>query len=165
MAISPIGALMRKDRAQQHRYAEDRHQPADPVRAGCPCHDRHAERHEHATAEALQDPEPDQGTDTPCGRAQHRTGDEQRNRGHVEPFGAEPVGGPASQRDHGGQREGVGSNRPGDRGVGDRVGRAPEHGLERRQRDVDHRDVQDRHDGADHDHARDLQHGAVDVIG
>ena len=45
------------------------------------------------------------------------------------------------------------------------MGNAAEHRLERRQRDVDDRDVQDRHDGADHDHARDLQDGGIDVVG
>ena len=48
------------DRAEQHRDADHRHHPADPVRAGRAGQDRHAERHQHAAAEALQHPEADQ---------------------------------------------------------------------------------------------------------
>ena len=154
-----------EDRAEQHGYAEDRHQPAHPVRSRRPGHDRHAERHQHAATETLQDPEADQGTDAPRGRAEHRADDEERDGGHVEPLGAEPVGRPAGHRDHRGQREGVGGDRPGDRGVGDRVAGGAEHRLERRQRDVDDGDVQDGHDGAHHDHARHLEDSCVDVVG
>ena len=95
------------DRAEQHRHAEDGHEAADPVRAGGPGHDRHAERHQHAAAQALQHPERDQHVDVPGGRAQHRTGREQDDRGQVEPLGAEPVGRPAGDRDDGGQGQGV----------------------------------------------------------
>ena len=91
----PIGRLIRKiqcqlrdvdqpaaedraaDRAEQHRDAEDGHQPADPVRAGGPGHDRHAERHQHAAAEALQHAEADQLLDRVGGGAQHRADGEQ----------------------------------------------------------------------------------------
>ena len=41
----------------------------------------------------------------------------------------------------------------------------PELRLEGRQRDVDHGDVEDRHDRAQHHHAGDLENGAVDVVG
>ncbi len=72
---APIGTLIRKIQCQlavsisqpprigprigpeQHRHPEDGHQPAHPVRTGRPGHDRHAERHQHAAAEALQHPE------------------------------------------------------------------------------------------------------------
>ena len=49
-----------EDRAEQHRHAEDGHQAAHPGRAGRAGHDRHAERHEHAAAEALQGAEADE---------------------------------------------------------------------------------------------------------
>ena len=82
-------------------------------------------------------------------------------RDHVEPLGAEPVGGPAGQRDHRGQRQRVGGHGPGD----GRVVLDVELGLERRQRDVDDGDVEDRHDRAEDDHAGDLEDGGVDLVG
>ena len=102
---------------------------------------------------------------SPGRRTQRGPGGEQEDRGHVEPLGAEPVGRPAGQRDHGGERERVAGDRPRDVRVGDRVVGSAELLLERRQRDVDHRDVEDRHDRAEHDHAGDLQDRGVDVIG
>ena len=66
-----------EDRAEQHRDAEDRHHPADPVGAGGAGHDRHAERHQHAAAEALQHPEGDQRADVAGDAAQRRAGREQ----------------------------------------------------------------------------------------
>src|SRR4051794_21455863 len=42
---------------------------------------------------------------------------------------------------------------------------AAEHRLERWQSNVDHRDVQDRHEGAYPPHARDLQHSGIDLVG
>ena len=180
----PIGTLIRKiqcqrrdldqpaaedrpeDRAEQHRHAEDRHQPAHPGRPGGPGHDRHAERHEHAAAEALQDAEADEHLDR---RRRWRTGPsrgEEDDGQDVEPLGAEPVGRPAGQRDDRREREGVGRDRPRDGGVREGLPRAlGEHGLEGRQGDVDDGDVEDRHDRAEHDHAGDLEDRPVDLVG
>ena len=154
-----------EDRAEQHRDAEDRHQAAHPVRAGRPGHDRHAERHQHAAAEALEHPEGDQHLDRGRRGAERGAEREQADRGEVEALGAEPVGGPAGQRDDRREREGVARDRPRHRGVGQRVVDAGEDGLERRQGDVDDGDVEDRHDRAEHDHAGDLEDRAVDVVG
>ena len=100
------------------------------------------------------DAERDQRLDRPRRAAQHRAGDEQHQREHVEALGAEPVGRPAGQRDHRRQRQRVAGHRP----RGDRVG-GVEGRLEGRQRDADDGDVEDRHDRAEHDDAGDLQDG------
>jgi hypothetical protein len=154
-----------EDRAEQHRDAEDRHQAAHPGRAGCAGHDRHAERHEHAAAEALQDPEEDQHVDRGGGGAQHRPEREEQERQHVEALGAEPVRGPAGQRDHGCESQGVAGHGPGDRGVVQGRAVLGEGGLEGAERDVDDGDVEDRHDGAEDDDAGDLEDGSVDLLG
>jgi hypothetical protein len=80
------------DRAEQHRDAEDRHQATHPVRAGRPGHDRHAERHQHAATETLEDPEGDQHLDRLRRRAERGTQREEADRRQVEALGAEPVG-------------------------------------------------------------------------
>ena len=49
-----------EDRAEEHRDAEHGHHATDPLGAGGAGQDRHAERHQHAAAEALQDAEEDQ---------------------------------------------------------------------------------------------------------
>ena len=68
---------------------------------------------------------------------------------HVEALGAEPVGGPAGQRDDRGEGERVAGDGPGDGGVRQRrVGSSPKTVWKRRQRDVDDGDVEDRHDRA-----------------
>ena len=95
------------------------------------------------------------------GRAQHRAGGEQHHREHVEPLGAEPVGGPAGQRDHRGERQRVAGHRPGDL----RPGVASNSLLEGRLRDADHGDVEDRHDRAEHHDAGDQQDVAVELVG
>ena len=174
----PIGRLIRKiqcqrgdvdqpaaqdraeDRAEQHRDAEHRHHPADPLRAGRAGHDRHAQRHQHPAAEPLEHPERDQHLDAVGGGAEHRAGGEQRQREHVEPLGAEPVGRPAGQRDHRGEGQRVAGHRPGDlrrRGVEDL--------LEGGQRDADDGDVEDRHDRAEHHDAGDEQDVLVELVG
>ncbi len=91
---------------------------------------------------------------------------EQHQGQDVQPLGAEPVGRPSGERDDRGQRQRVGGDRPGHGRVRDGVvGAGGEHRLERRQRDVDHGDVEDRHDRAEHDHPRKLQHCGVDLVG
>ncbi len=152
------------DRAEQHRDAEDRHEAAHAVRAGGLGHDRHAERHQHAAAEALEHPEADEGFDVPRRRAQQRSDREQRDRRHVEALGAEPVGRPAGERDDRREREHVGRGGPRDGRVGERLVAARQLGLERRQCDVDDRDVEDRHDGAEHDDAGDLEELGCDLV-
>ena len=101
----------------------------------------------------------DQRADVPGHAAQRRPGDEQHDRRQVEALGAEAVGGPAGDRNDRGQRQRVGRHRPGDRRVG-----GVEDALERGQRDADHGDVEDRHDGAEHDHAGDLQNTTVEFV-
>ena len=83
-----------------------------PGRAG---HDRHAGRHDHAAAEALQHAEGDQRAGRPGHARQRRAGQEQDDRDHVEALGAEPVGGPAGERDHRREREHVAGRDPLDR--------------------------------------------------
>jgi hypothetical protein len=138
------GCGLAEDRAQQHRDAEDRHEAAHPLRAGRAGHDRHAEWHEHAAAEALQDPEGDEHADRARGRAQHRAEGEEQDGHHVEALGAEPVGRPAGHGDDRGEGEGVAGDGPRDGGVGQRL--PAERGLERAQGDVDDGDVENRHD-------------------
>ena len=90
---------------------------------------------------------------------QHRADHEQDDRGHVQALGAEAVGGPAGERDDGGERERV-------------AGRDPLDGRQRRvellrQRldgDVDDGDVEDRHDRAEHDHGSDEEDAAVELV-
>ena len=78
----------------------------------------------------------------------------------VEALGAEAVGGPAGQRDDAGQGEGVAGHRPGDLGRG-----GVELALEGLQRDRDDGDVEDRHDGAEDDHAGHHQDALVELVG
>jgi hypothetical protein len=148
------------DGAEQHRDAQHRHQPADPRRTRRPRHDRHTERHEHAAAQALEHPVRDELLDRVGGGAQHRAEREQQQGQHVEPLGAEPVGGPATERDHRGQRQGVPGHGPGDLRV-----RGVELGLEGGQRDAHDGDVEDRHDRAENHHTGDLEHGGVQRLG
>ena len=70
-----------EDRAEQHRDAEHGHHAADALGAGGAGQDRHAERHQHAAAEALEDPVEDQQLQRRGRRAQHGAGgEEQRPR-------------------------------------------------------------------------------------
>ena len=179
----PIGTLIRKIQCQlalsisqpprigprigpeEHRHAEDRHQAAHPLRAGRPGHDRHAERHQHAAAEALCDPERDEHVDGRRRGAEHRAGGEEPDRDEVQALGAEAVRCPTGHRDDRCKSKRVGRDRPRHVRVGDGVVDAAEHHLERRQRDVDHGDVQDRHDRAEDHHAGDLDDRCVDLLG
>ena len=65
------------DRAEQHRHTEDGHHAAHPVGTGCPGHDGHAQRHQHAAAKALQGTEGDERADVQSHAAQDRAGDKQ----------------------------------------------------------------------------------------
>ena len=97
-----------EDRAQQHQDTEDGHQPAHPVRARRLGHDRHAERQE-ATTEALENAIEDELVDQAGSRGAEGPSPIVKNeRHHVQAFGAEAVGGPASQQDDRGQGEGYG---------------------------------------------------------
>ena len=117
-------------------------------------------------AEALQDAEADEELDRPGRGTQGRAGGEERDGEDVEPLRAEPVGGPAGERDDRGEREGVGRHRPRDGGVGQwLLGALGEDGLEGRQRDVDDGDVEDRHDRPEHDDTGDLEDRPVDLVG
>jgi hypothetical protein len=145
------------DRSEQHRYAENRHEAAHPLRPGRPGNDHHSERHQHAAAKALQHSEANQHVDVGGHGAKRGASGEQRERGHIQALGSEPVGSPARDRDDGGQREGVAGDRPRDRGVGERMPDRPERGLERRKGDVDDRDIDDRHDRAEDNNPRDLE--------
>ena len=174
----PIGRLIRKiqchealvdqratedgaeDRAEQHRDAEHGHHATDPLRTGGPGQDRHAERHQHAAAETLQDAEEDQHLERGRRRAEHGAGGEERDREEVEALRAEPVRGPAGQRDHAGEGQRVGGHRPGDLG-----GRGVELFLEGVQRDGDDGDVEDRHDRPQDDHAGHHQDALVELVG
>jgi hypothetical protein len=148
-----------EDRAEQHRDAEHRHHPSDPLGSGGAGQDRHAERHQHAAAEPLQHSEGDQLLERVGGRAEHRAGGEQHERQQVQPLGAEAVGRPAGQRDHARQRERVAGHRPGDlrRGGGELL-------LEGPQRHRDDGDVEDRHDGAEDDDAGDDEDAPVETV-
>ena len=101
-----------EDRAEQHRDADDRHHAADALRAGGAGQDRHAERHDHAAAEALEDAEADQRLGAPREAREHRAAHEEEDRGQVEALGAEAVGGPAGERDHRGERQRVAGHDP-----------------------------------------------------
>ena len=147
------------DRAEQHRDPEDGHHAADPVRTGGARHDRHAQRHQHAAAEALDDTERDQLGDAPGQAAQDGAGGEERQCGHVEALGAEAVGSPPCQRDDRREGERVGRHRPRHLGV-----RGVELVLEGRQRDAHDGDVEDGHDRAEHDDTGDLQDGGVELV-
>ena len=118
------------DRAEQHRDAEDRHEAAHAGRARGLGHDRHAERHEQASTEALDDAEEDEHVDARRRGAEDRADGEEAEGEHVEALGAEAVGGPAGQRDDGGEGQRVGRDGPGDRGVRQRVVGAGERRLQ-----------------------------------
>ena len=174
----PIGRLIRKiqchetavdqraaddraeDRAEQHRDAEHGHHATDALRAGGAGQDRHAERHQHAAAEALEDPVEDEQLERGRGRAEHGAGGEEEDGEEVEPLGAEAVGGPAGQRDDAGEGEGVAGHRPRDLGRG-----GVELLLEGLEGDGDDGDVEDRHDGAEDDDAGDHQDALVELVG
>ena len=159
-ADQPAAQDRAEDRAEQHRDAEHRHDAADPVGSGGAGQDRHAERHQHAAAETLEDPEAPPASPATSAVA-HRTEPavNRATRQQVEALGAEPVGGPAGQRDHAGQGQGVGGHRPGHLG-----GRRVELGLEGLEGDGHHGDVEDRHDGAEDDDAGDDQDAAVEAL-
>ena len=148
-----------EDRAQQHRDAEHGHHATDALGAGRAGQDRHAERHEHAAAEALQDAEGDQHLQRAGGRAEHRADGEEQHGEEVEPLGAEAVGRPAGERDDARQGQRVAGHGPGDRGRG-----GVELLLEGLERDGDDGDVEDRHDGAEDDDAGDHQHALVEAV-
>ena len=178
MAAMPIGRLMRKiqchealsiraaaedraeDRAEQHRDAEHGHHATDALRAGGAGQDRHAERHQHAAAEALEHPVEDEQLERGGGGAQHGAGGEEQHGQQVEALGAEAVRGPAGQRDDAGQGEGVAGHRPRDLGRG-----GVELALEGLERDGDDGDVEDRHDRAEDDHAGHHQDALVELVG
>ena len=82
-----------------------------------------------------------------------------RDRGHVEALGAEAVGGPAGERDHGRQRERVAGRHPLDRRQ-----RGLELTGERVDRHVDDGDVEDRHDRAEHDDPGDPHQRLVELV-
>ena len=149
-----------EDRAEQHRDAEHGHHATDALGAGGAGQDRHAERHQHAAAEALQDAEEHQHLEAGGGRAEHRAGGEQQHGEQVEPLGAEAVGGPAGQRDDAGQGQRVAGHRPGDLGRG-----GVELALEGLERDGHDRDVEDGHDRAEDDDARDEEDVPVELVG
>ena len=151
-------------RATLHRDAEDRHEATDPVRARGAGHDRHAERHEHAAAEALDDAGADEHLDVRREGAQGRAEREEGDGHQVQTLGAEAVGGPAGERDDAREGEGVGRDGPRDGGVGERGVPGRQVGLEVGEGDVDDGDVEDRHDRAEDDDAGDLQHGGVDLL-
>src|SRR5919106_739388 len=110
----------------------------------------HPDGHDHAAAEALQEPEDDQRLRRPSQAAQRRRNTEQRHRDHPDPLGTEALGRPTGQRDHRGQREQV----PG-RDPLDRVQRRRELARQRLQSDVDDRRIEDRHDHPDDHDGRD----------
>ena len=148
-----------EDRPEQHRHADDRHHAADAVRAGGLREDRHAERHQHAAAEALQDAEGDQRARPPGEAGEHRAADEEGDRDHVQALGAEAVGGPAGERDHGGERQRVAGRRP--TGSSTATCRTRARACDR---DVDDGHVEDRHDRAEHDDRGDEQDAAVELV-
>ena len=122
--------------------------------------DRHARRHDHAAAEALQDAEGDQRLRRPGQTRERRAAGEQAERDHVQPLGAEAVGGPAGERDHRRERERVAGRDPLDRRQ-----RRLELARERVDRHVDDRHIEDRHDRAQdddggHEHQLAVQPGA-----
>ena len=149
-----------EDRAEQHRDAEHGHHATDALRTGGAGQDRHAERHQHAAAEALEDPVEDEQLERGRGRAQHGAGREEEDGEQVEALGAEAVGSPAGQRDDAGEGEGVAGHRPRDLGRG-----GVELLLERVERDGHDGDVEDRHDGAEDDDAGHHQDVLVELVG
>ena len=149
-----------EDRAEQHRDAEHGHHATDALRAGGAGQDRHAERHQHAAAEALQDPVEDEHLERGRGRAEHGAGGEEQHGEEVEALGAEAVGGPAGQRDDAGQGQRVAGHRPGDLGRG-----GVELALEGLQGHGDDGDVEDGHDGAEDDDAGHHQDVLVELVG
>ena len=146
-----------QDRAEQHRDADDAHHAADAAGAGGAGEDRHAERHQHAAAEPLEDAEADQRLRRPGDAREQRAGQEEGDREQVQALGAEAVGGPAGERDHGRQRERVAGDDPLDRREG-----GVEVTRQRGDRDVDDRGVEDRHHGAEHHDGGDGQEPAVE---
>ena len=86
-------------------------------------------------------------------------GGEEHHGGQVEPFGAEPVGGPAGERDDAREGQGVADHRPRDlRGGG------VELVLEGLEGHRDDGDVEDGHDRAEHDHAGDDEDFLVELV-
>ena len=109
----------------------------------------HPDRHDHPAGEALQHAEADQRLGAPRQAAQAARHDERGHRGHPHPPRAEALGGPAGQRDRGGEREQVAGAHPLDRRQ-----RRAQLDPQRLQRDVDDRRVEDRHDRADRSRRR-----------
>ncbi len=155
--VDEDAAEHRPDRRRDHRDAEhaDRGLGAIFERVGAVQH-RRADRRDEAGADALQDTEHDQlleGLRQPAGE---RRDDERDQRQREHPFGAEPVAEPAGGRDHGGVGEQVADGDPLDVG-----GRHAEVLRHRRQGDVDHRAVDDRHEqphDVDGHHLRRVRH-------
>ncbi len=111
---------------------------------------RHRERHERATPEALQNPVHHEEPEVRRGRAQRRTGGEQREAYDEDDLAPEPVGEPSGRhhRDADGQQ--VRGDDPFD------ARQRAEVGADLRQRDVHDRRVEDDHERADeHDRHRD----------
>jgi hypothetical protein len=144
-------------RSHEHGHADDAHHAADALGAGRLGQQDHADRHDHAAADALHDAEGDQRGQVPGQAAEDRAGDEEDDRGQPHAAGAEALGGPAGERDDHGQGEQVAGGHPLhviERGV--------EVDAQRLQGDVDDRGVEDRHDRADHDDGRDDGEVAID---
>ena len=125
MSSRPIGRLIRNTqrqldvlddvaaqrRSQQRRdqvgQAEHRHELGALHRRDHGEDQRHAQRLQHAAAQALQDPEDDQALDVPGQAAQRRAEHEAAQREHVQALHADALAQEAAQRDHHRQRHDV----------------------------------------------------------
>src|SRR3954454_92580 len=117
---------------------DDRHHAAEPVRPGGLREGTHADRHDHAAAEALQDAEEDQRARRPGQAAQRRAEPEQGDRDHPDLLRAEALGHPPGERDDDREAQHVAGRDP-----LDRVQRGVELARQRLERDVDDRRVED----------------------
>ncbi len=138
-------------RRDEHRHTEDAHHPAHVLGSDGLQDDGHADRHQHAPADALDNPEEDQLAEVLRDPAEHRRNGEGHHRDQVEPLGSPAVGRPAGERDHGPLGEKVAGDDPRDVRVAARV----QVMLQGGDGDVDDRRVEDRHDRAgQHDRKR-----------
>ena len=138
---------------------DDAHDAAHALGPGHVGHHELADRQDHAAADALDDAEDDELGRRPGQPAQHRPRSEEHERQQVDLLGAEAPRGPAGDRDHRRQRQHVAGHDP-----LDLRDRAVQLAPQRRQRDVDDRGVEDRHDRADEDDGADPPDVRVDAI-
>ncbi len=144
-------------RPEHHRDADDAHRPSHASGAGCLRDQRHADWHDHAATEALQDAERDEALGRPRRRAQCGGADEQGEREEPHLLAPEPRRGPAGQRDDRRQAQHVARHDPLDRGQG-----RAEVASQCLDRDAHDRGVEDGHDGTQHDHGGNCHHVSLE---